>query len=230
MHIVKVVKILTQAGEAGIKRADLMRAAWVKAHYLDDILAVLRQRGELRETGVRPVCYTYVSNGTPLPKMPPPPPEERLAVPSDIPVVPLLGREPGTCCAWCRKEMPPKTKGRPHIYCSAGCRKAAGSADDRLLEILQRPQDPYTLNVTAHHLIAADLASRGFVTFSALMQAGEFGLAAKHGNRIVRVSVQVARADGSVYTGGDHDILAVVHRDGRIEYAGLEKLDNKLDS
>lgn len=127
-------------------------------------------------------------------------------------------------CAWCQGVVLQPPVGRSRLYCKAACRIAANGASRYLINLLRRPQTPYTLNATARLLVAADLVSRGLRVYDSLTADGVGLVVRSHIGQLVSLEIEVERhtGEGAPAVVGGTDALVVVRRDGRIEYHGFD--------
>jgi hypothetical protein len=202
------------------------------AAVLDAVLAYLASRGELQETqedisrggilldGRKSRRYVYMPSDEFLPNELPvefhPKPDEEL---------PAVSVQMGsTRCLWCRALLPIQVRGQPRRFCRAECRAASTlAAQHQMLQILQRPKDPYVFNATARLIVAADLTSRGLSVHIALTSGPATPLVLLYKGKLLRVGTYIADETGAYYEGDDGcDVRAVVRRDGALRYFGID--------
>jgi hypothetical protein len=230
--IERVVKVLLEAGEAGIIRSELRLRADIPTAVLSDVLRFLDSRNELREEEERrrdeaatvlrgrpATRYFYTPGTKPLPEELPlvfstPKVMEPSSAPSPI------GMVTAAACVWCKKPLPVQLAGRPREFCTRDCWQASTlAAKVQLLTILQRPKDPFVLNTTARLIAAADLVSRGWRVCGI---EGLGHLLVQRNGQVLCVGVYIADEYGQHFEGEDGaDVRVVVRRDGAIRYTGI---------
>lgn len=141
-------------------------------------------------------------------------------------------KPPLTHCEHCHEAIPVERQRRQAIYCSRVCRSKHG----RQLFLEQNPNHPLegtipasTVGALSELLAAADLLRRGYHVFRAVSPACPCDLAVMSNSTLIRV--EVTTAFRSTHTGkpmharklsSTHDVLALVFRDGTVEYTPPE--------
>ena len=144
------------------------------------------------------------------------------AAPGDIPVL-EPGEPPptgGTCCR-CGRPTPIVLDGQPLRFCSDACRESEGLT---LLSIAEHMTSPADWGKLARLFVLLDLTVRGFkVGFDPFEPTGQL-LVYDLAGAIAVLSVLPIAQSGHFPPLDDYNSVALVYRDGRVQYAGKNPL------
>lgn len=220
----RILDFILKAGSEGVTRTQIMQRFQTRTGALDMLLAPLLIEGKIKQVQDakrwalgRPAMRFY---GIAV---------ELELTPTTKPVTPILpfGTPPArsSICQTCGVAIPLPEVGRPHVFCSEACRKAArdGEGLPTLQDLLRRATDPRVRARVGLLLVMADLCIRGFQIAIDLFGATT-RLLVHDGAGSTFLDVFVLSDSGS-FTGIDeYDSVALVYRDGRIVYAGRQPL------
>jgi hypothetical protein len=218
----KISAFLKKAGTIGATRSRLLHKYACRAADLDRILPSLVESGEIVEwlttppkAKGRPVM-TYYNKEAAADLTPPQEP--------DIPVAP----EPGSStrsspCKVCGRAVPWPDVGRPYVYCSRACRRAAHDGGITMREFISRAQEPRTFTEVAILLVMADLRMRGFRIARDFFISGPRILVNDNEGACFLDVVPIG-LDGHFPDPQEYDSMAGVYRDGSILYGGRNPL------
>lgn len=220
----RIAEFICEAGQAGVTKTQLMQRFQVKTADLETVLGPLlmekriQQRQDLKRRLGRPATRFYDASielaAIPLT------PEEKPAMPS-LP----FGAPPARCssCQVCGAAIPLPEVGRPYVYCSDACRRAARDGGETLRDFLARASDMRLFTRAAFCLVMADLSIRGFQVAGDLF--GPMLRLLVHDNAGVTFLDVVVISDSGHFPPSDtYDSAAYVYRDGRITYTGRQPL------
>jgi len=220
----RVLTFIVKAGAEGVTRTQIMQRFQTRTKALDLLLAPLlieqkiKQVQDTKRWGLgRPAMRFYAAG------------VELELTPAKKPATPILpfGAPPtrSSTCQTCGVAIPLPEVGRPHVFCSEACRKAArdGEGLPTLQDLLRRALDPRTRARVGLALVLADLSIRGFQVAIDLFGATT-RLLVHDGVGSTFLDVFVLSDSGSFPGIEDYESVALVYRDGRIIYAGRQPL------
>ena len=221
----RIVDYVRSTGQVGVTRSQLLqRFQQLRSSDLNVLLdPLLRERHLKQQVDNKP--YTLGRRAmrffAPEVELALTAPEKR-AMPTHLPLEGPPARS--SPCQVCGAAIPMPETGRPYVYCSDACRRAAHDGGETVKAFLARAtHDARLFARAALCLVMADLSIRGFQI------AGDvFGPALRlivHDNTgLLFLDVVVMPDSGYFPPPENYDSAAFVYRDGRIVYTGRNPL------
>ena len=221
----RIVGYLQEVGSRGATRSELLQRFQLRTATLDLYLGPLlaerriKQRLDERKRALgRPAMRFYAAEV-----------ELQLtavAKPDTIPIAPLgapVLSARKSICQVCGVAIPLPDMGRPYVYCSDDCRRAAHDGGATLRDFLSRTTEPRALARAALCLVAADLTIRGFQVAGDMFNAVT-RLIVHDGENLAFLEVVVLPDSGYFPPPDQYPSVAFVYRDGRVVYTGRQPL------
>jgi hypothetical protein len=220
----RIVEFIIAAGGAGVTRTQIMQRFQTRTKDLDMLLAPLlidrkiRQVQDEKKNALGRPAMRFYGMAVEVALTP--------AVKPDTPILPF-GAPPArsSTCQTCGVAIPLPEVGRPYVYCSESCRRAARDGDGlpTMQDLLARAKDPRVRARVGLILVMADLCVRGFQVAIDLFNTTT-RLLVHDGAGSTFLDVFVIPDSGSFTAIDEYESVALVYRDGRIVYAGRQPL------
>lgn len=221
----RVLDFIRENGSRGATRTQLMQRFQVRTSDLDLVLAPLltdhriKQIQDPRRRALGRPAMRFYSAEVELELTP----ETK---PATTPIL-AFGATPArsSSCQTCGVAIPLPEVGRPHVYCSEKCRRAARDGDGlpTCQDLLRRAPDPRVRARVGLCLVLADLCIRGFQVATDF-----FGpttrLLVHDGTGAAWLDVLVIPDSGFFADPNTYESVALVYRSGQILYAGRQPL------